>query len=146
MVELETSEHQNRELLQDREAHQQQRERRHRGTTAQLEEALEEAKNKVTELSGQVGVAGSRVHGLEEQLGLADANRRDLELKLARLYSALRQTLGISQILLSGTPGSRRRPSSPWREHLQGKGTRASCTFKILVCNREEPLISVFFG
>ncbi|XP_034091518.1 rootletin isoform X3 [Gymnodraco acuticeps] len=122
VVELETSEHQNCELLQDREAHQQQRDRRHRETTAQLEEALEDAKNKVTELSGQVGFAESRVHGLEEQLGLADAKRRDLELKLARLYSALRQTLGISQIILSGTPGSRRQSSSPWRKHLQGKG------------------------
>ncbi|KAK1896509.1 Rootletin [Dissostichus eleginoides] len=122
VVELETSEHQNRELLQDREAHQQQSDRRHRETTAQLEEALEDAKNKVTELSAQVGFAESRVHGLEEQLGLADAKRRDLELKLARLYSALRQTLGISQIILSGTPGSRRRSSSPWRKHLQGKG------------------------
>ena len=146
VVELETSEHQNRELLQDREAYQQQSDRRHRETTAQLEESLEDAKNKVTELSAQVGFAESRVHGLEEQLGLADAKRRDLELKLATLYSALRQTLGISQIILSGTPGSRRRSSSPWRKHLQGKGTIASCTFKILFCNREEPLISVFFG
>ncbi|XP_063747285.1 rootletin [Eleginops maclovinus] len=122
VLQLETSEHQNRGLLQDREAHQQQSDRRHRETTAQLEENLEDARNKVTELSAQVGFAESRVHGLEEQLGLADAKRRDLELRLAGVYSALRRTFGASQKILSGTPGSRRRSSSPWRKHLQGKG------------------------
>lgn len=122
VVELETAEHQNRELLQERESHQQQSDQRHRETIAQLGEALEDSRIQVKELSVQVGIAESKVQGLEEQLGLADAKRRDLELKLAGLHSALRRTVGTSHTRLSGTPGSRRRSPSPWRNHLQVKG------------------------
>ena len=122
VVELETSEHQNRELLQEREAYQQQCDQRHRETTAQLEEALEDAGIEVKELSVHVGFAESKVQGLEEQLGLSHAKHRDLELKLAGMYSAVRRTVGTSRPRLSGTPGFRRRSPSPWRNHLQVKG------------------------
>lgn len=122
MVELETLEHQNQELLQDREAYQQQCEQRRRETTAQLEEALEDGGIQVKQLSVQVGLAESKVQGLEEQLSLGDAKRRDLELKLAGLYSALRRTVGTGQARLTGTPGSHKRSPSLWRNHLQLKG------------------------
>ncbi|XP_034736357.1 rootletin [Etheostoma cragini] len=122
VVELETLEHQNQELLQEREAYQQQCDQRHRETTAQLEEALEDARIQVKELSVQVGFAESKVQGLEEQLGLSHAKHRDLELKLAGMYSAVRRTVGTSHPRLSGTPGFRRRSPSPWRNHLQVKG------------------------
>lgn len=123
MVELETSEHQKRELLQESEAYQQQCEQRHRETSAQLEDALEDAKIQVKELSLQVGLAESKIQALEEQLGLAESKRRDLEHKLAGLRSALRSTIGTGHTRLSGTPGSRRRSPSPWRNHVQGKGS-----------------------
>ncbi|XP_032382850.1 rootletin [Etheostoma spectabile] len=122
VVELEKLEHQNQELLQEREAYQQQCDQRHRETTAQLEEALEDAGIKVKELSVQVGFAESKVQGLEEQLGLSHAKHRDLELKLEGMYSAVRRTVGTSHPRLSGTPGFRRRSPSPWRNHLQVKG------------------------
>lgn len=122
VAELETAEHQNRELLQEREAYHQLCDQRHRETTAQLEEALKDTRIQVKELSVQVGLAESKVQGLEEQLGLADAKRRDLELKLAGLHSALRRTVSISHTRLLGTPGSRRRSPSPWRNHRQVKG------------------------
>lgn len=127
VVELETAEYQNRELLQEREAYRQQCDQRHRGTTAQLGEALEDARTQVKELTVQVGLAESKVQGLEEQLGLADAKRRDLELKLAGLCSALRRTVGTGQTRLSGTSGSRRRSPSPWRNHPQVKGMVVHC-------------------
>ena len=123
VVELETVEHQKQELLQEKEAYQQQCDQKHRETTAQLGEALEEARIQVKDLSVQVGLAESKVQGLEEQLGLADAKRQDLELKLSGLYSAVRRTIGTSHTRLSGTPGSRRHSPSPWRNHLQVKGT-----------------------
>lgn len=122
VVELETMEHQNQELLQEKEAYRQQCDQRHSETTAQLGQALEDARVQVKELSVQVGLAESKVQGLEEQLGLGDAKRRDLELKLAGLYSALRRTVGTSHIRFSVTPGSRKRSPSPWRNHLQVKG------------------------
>ncbi|XP_034387086.1 rootletin [Cyclopterus lumpus] len=119
VVELETLEHQNRELLQDREAYEQQSEQRRRETTVQLEEALEDGGIQVKQLSLQVGLAESKVQGLEEQLSLGDAKRRDLELKLAGLYSALRRTVGSGHARLSGTPGSHKQSPSPRRNHLQ---------------------------
>lgn len=122
VMELETSEHQTRKMLQDREAHQQQCDQRHRETTAQLEIALEDAGIKVKELSVQVGLAESKVRALEEQLGLGDTKRRDLELKLAGLCSAVHRTVGTNHARLSGTLGSRRRSPSPWRNHLQMRG------------------------
>ncbi len=122
MVELETVEHRNRELLQEKEAYRQQCDQRHSETAAQLGEAIQEARIQVEELSVQVGLAESKVQGLEEQLGLSDAKRRDLELKLAGLYSALRRTVDTSHTRLLGTPGSRRRSPSPWRNHRQVKG------------------------
>lgn len=123
VVELETAKHQNQELLEEREAYQQQFDQQNRVTTAQLEEALEDARIQVKELSVQAGFAESKVQGLEEQLGLVDAKRRDLELKLAGLCSALRRTVGTGHKRLSGTPGSCKRSPSPWRNHLQIKGT-----------------------
>lgn len=122
VVELETAEYQTRELLQEREAYQQQCDQKHKETTAELGEALEEARTQVKELAVKVDVAESKVQDLEQQLGLANTKCRDLELKLAGLCSALRRTVGTGQTRLSGTPGSRRRSSSPWRNHLPVKG------------------------
>ena len=115
VLELETSERQSRELLQDTEAHRQQSDRRHRETTAQLEEALHDARVQVQELSEQAGLADTKVQGLEEQLGLGEARCRDLELKLDGLFSALRRTVGTGRTGLTGTAGSRRHSPSPWR-------------------------------
>lgn len=122
LVEVEKAEQQSRELLQEREAYQQQNDQQHRETSAQLEKALEDAKVQVKELSVQVGLTESKVQGLEEQLALGDTKRKDLELKLAGLYSVLRRTLGIGHTRLSSTAGSRRRSPSPWRSHLQIRG------------------------
>lgn len=122
MVELETVEHQKQELLQEREVYQQLSDQKHRETTAQLEGALEDATVQISELNEQVGCAESKAQGLEQQLGLSDAKRRDLELKVAGLFSALRRSVGISRTGLSHTPGSRRRSASPWRSQIQVKG------------------------
>ncbi len=122
MVELETADRQNRELLQERDVHQQQCDQMHRETTAELREALEDARIQVKELSVQVGLTESKVQGLEEQLSLEDAKRRDLELKLAGLTSALRRTVSTSHARLAGTPGSWRRSSSPWKNQMHVKG------------------------
>ncbi|AWP11438.1 putative rootletin-like [Scophthalmus maximus] len=119
LVEMETAEQQRRELLQEEEAHLQHSDQRHRETSSRLEDALEDAKVHVKELSVQVGLAESKVRGLEEQLQLGDGKRRELELKLAGLYSAMRRTVGIGHTRLSSTPGSSRRSPSPWRRHLQ---------------------------
>lgn len=123
LVEMETAEQQRRELLQEEEAHLQHSDQRHRETSSRLEDALEDAKVHVKELSVQVGLAESKVRGLEEQLQLGDGKRRELELKLAGLYSAMRRTVGIGHTRLSSTPGSSRRSPSPWRRHLQIRGT-----------------------
>lgn len=122
VAELETVETQNRELLQDREAYQQQCDQRHRETAAQLGEALEDARTQVKELTVQVGLTEGKVHGLEGQLDQADAKRRELELKLGGLCSALRCTVGTGQARLLGTSGSPRRSPSSWRKHSQVKG------------------------
>lgn len=119
VAELET---QNRELLQDREAYQQQCDQRHSETAAQLGEALEDARTQVKELTVQAGLTESKVQGLEGQLDQADAKRRELELKLGGLCSALRCTVGTGQARLSGTHGSQRRSPSSWRKHSQVKG------------------------
>lgn len=122
VAELETVETQNRELLQDREAYQQQCDQRHSETAAQLGEALEDARTQVKELTVQAGLTESKVQGLEGQLDQADAKRRELELKLGGLCSALRCTVGTGQARLSGTHGSQRRSPSSWRKHSQVKG------------------------
>ncbi|XP_068447240.1 rootletin isoform X3 [Clinocottus analis] len=140
VVELETLEHQNRELLQDRETYQQQCEQRHRETTAQLEEALEDGGIQVKQLSVQVGLAESKVQGLEEQLSLGDAKCRDLKIKLARLYSALRRTVCTGHARLSGTPGSHKRSPSPWRNHLQVKGEDNETDGSVLSRGEDEEL------
>lgn len=114
-------EHQKQEMLQEREVYQQQSDQRHRETTTQLEGALEDATLQISELHKHAGLAESKAQGLEQQLGLSDAKRRDLELKLAGLYSALRRTVGISRTRVSHTPGSRRRSASPWRNQVKGK-------------------------
>lgn len=122
MVELETSEHQKRELLQEKEGCLQQSEQRLRETTAQLEGALEDAMGQIGDLTMRVSLAEGKTQSLADQLGLADAVRRDLELKLAGLYSALCRTVGIGRSGLSRTAGSRKRSPSPWRNHLQVRG------------------------
>lgn len=122
LVELETSEQETRELLQESETHKQQSEQGLRETSAQLEEALEDARVQVRELSAQVGLAEHKAQSLEEQQRLGDAKRKELELKLAGLYSAVRRTVGINPMCLSGIRGSRRRSPSPWRNHIQVKG------------------------
>lgn len=143
VVELETSERQSRELLQDQEAHQRQSDQRHRETTAQLEEALQDSGIQVQELSVQVGLAETKVQGLEEQLGLGDARRRDLELKLEGMFSALRRTVGTGRTRLTGTPGPRRRSPSPWRVkgiilHFQNKMMLEADALIKVFCGQEE--------
>lgn len=122
VMELESAEHQNRELLQEKETFQRQSDQRHRETTAQLEAALEDARTQIKELSMQVGVAKNKAQSLEEQLQVSDAKCRDLELKLVGLYTALRRTVGINHMRLSDKPGSRRWSPSPWRSHFYSKG------------------------
>ncbi|KAJ3599859.1 hypothetical protein NHX12_033813, partial [Muraenolepis orangiensis] len=93
---LEEAERQTRESLREKEAGLHDAERRHR---------------EVRELSLGLGVAEGRAQGLEDQLGLAEASRRETELKLRGLWSAVRRGLGIG-----GRTGlSRRRSPSPWR-------------------------------
>ncbi|KAM8874513.1 uncharacterized protein crocc2 isoform 2-T2 [Spinachia spinachia] len=138
VLELEASEHQSQELLQDRTAYQQQCDQRHRGTTGQLEEALEDAGIQIKQLAAQVGLAESKVLGLEEQLGVSDAQRRDLELKLAGLYSALRRTAGTRQARLTGSPGSRKQSLSPWKNDLQVKGRDNETDACVLSLSRGE--------
>lgn len=123
VAELETVETQNRELLQHREAYQQQCDQRQRETAAQLGEALEDARTQVKELTMQAGLTESKVQGLEGQLDQADAKRRELELKLGGLCSALRCTVGTGQTRRSRTHGSQRRSPSSWRNHSQVQGT-----------------------
>lgn len=113
---------QNQDLLQEKEAYQQQCDHKHRDTTAQLEAALEDARSQVKELSMQMGLTENKAQGLEEQLGQSDAKCRNLELKLAGLYSALRHTVGINRTRLADKPVSQRRSPSPWRRHMQVKG------------------------
>ncbi|XP_034438966.1 rootletin isoform X1 [Hippoglossus hippoglossus] len=138
LVEMETVEQESRELLQEKEAHQQHSDKRHKNTSALLEEALEDAKVQVQQLCAQVGLAESKVQGMEEQLRLGDAKRKDLELRLAGLYSALRRTVGISHTRLSNTPGSRRRSPSPWRRHVQIRGGESVTDGSVLSLSRGE--------
>lgn len=142
VLELETVEHQKQELLQEREVHQQQSDQRHREITTQLEGALEDATLQISELNQQVGHTESKAQGLEQQLSLSDAKRRDMELKLAGLCSAMRRIVGISRAGFSHTPGPRRRSASPWRNHMQVKGMvihfhyRMS-SYRLCVCDME---------
>lgn len=121
-------EQQNRELLQEREAHHQQSDQQRRESYAQLEESLEYTKVQVKELTLQLGLAESKALGLEEQLGLSDAKCKDLEVKLAGLFSAFRRTVGISRTRLPSKPGSRKQSPSHWGSHLQIRGM----AFKIM--------------
>uniref|UniRef100_A0A3B4GVC1 Ciliary rootlet coiled-coil, rootletin family member 2 n=1 Tax=Pundamilia nyererei TaxID=303518 RepID=A0A3B4GVC1_9CICH len=129
VMELESTEHQNRELLQEKETFQWQSDQRHRETTAQLEAALEDARAQIKELSMQVGVAKNKAQSVEEQLEVSDAKCRDLELKLAGLYAALRRTVGINHVRLSDKPGSRRRFPSPWRGESVANGSLLSVSY-----------------
>lgn len=122
VLDLEASERQSQELLQDKEAYHQQCDQKHSGATAQLEEALDDAGIQIKQLAEQVGLAESKVQGLQERLGASDAQRRDLELKLAGLYSALCRAAGTHQARLSGSPASRKRSPSPRKNCLQVKG------------------------
>uniref|UniRef100_A0A8C6TTP2 Ciliary rootlet coiled-coil, rootletin family member 2 n=1 Tax=Neogobius melanostomus TaxID=47308 RepID=A0A8C6TTP2_9GOBI len=119
VAELETAEHQNQKLLQQLESSQLQREQRHRETTAQLEGALDDAMIQIRHLTMQGDLSDSKTQGLEKQLDLGKARRRDLETQLVGLHSALRRT-----VLTSHTPAtnaSHRRSPSPWRKHTQFK-------------------------
>lgn len=114
VAELETAKHQNQKLLQQLEADQQQREQRHREATAQLEGALEDAMVQIRHLTMQGDLKESKAQGLEQQLDLGNAKRRDLEIQLAGLHSALRHTVFTSH--RSGTTGAHR--GSPWRKQF----------------------------
>lgn len=127
LVELETAEQEGRELLQESETHKQRSEQRLRDNSAQLEVALEDARVQVRELSAQVGLAENKAQSLEEKLQLGDAKHKELELKMAGVYSAVRRTVGMKRIR-----GSRRRSPSPWRSHMEGKSRIVD--FIMLLC------------
>lgn len=134
MVKLEKLEHQNQDLQQEREAYQQQCEQSHRETTAQLEEALENAQAQVKELSVQASLAERKIQSLEEQLSLGGAKCRELELKLSGLYSTLRRTVCTSQTRLLSSQASCKRSPSPWRNHLQARGMLMRFQDDVLGC------------
>lgn len=128
-MELETAERQSRELLHEREANQQQSDQRHRETTAQLEEVLEDSKTQINKLSITLSLAENRAQSLEEQLTLSKAICRDLEHQLAGLNAALHCTVGVNYVRLWHKCGSQTRSSSPSRRHFHvtGKDDIVSC-------------------
>lgn len=99
VVEMETEEHQRREMLQELD-------QMHRRTTPQLEEAPEDAAGQTHELTTQASHAASKVTSLDQQLGVCDAQQRGLEHCWHQL--AFKHE-------------SRRRSPSPRKHHLQGK-------------------------
>ncbi|KAL1023371.1 hypothetical protein UPYG_G00039950 [Umbra pygmaea] len=112
LSELEETELQMKEVLAERQAELQKSLFLHREETSKLQGALEEQASQVREVTLRVTLAEGRAQGLEEQLALGNAVKRELEHKLATLTSALRRTLG-----------SRGRSPSPWRSHSPQKGS-----------------------
>lgn len=122
MRELERAKQESQELLQEKEACQQQGDRRRREITAELEASLEDSRATVKELTVKVGLTEGRAKGFEEQLNVSKAKCRDLEHQLVGLYAALRSTADVNRTRLSEKTGPRKRSPSPWRGNFYAKG------------------------
>ncbi|KAK0137902.1 Rootletin [Merluccius polli] len=120
---LEEAQRQSRESIQEKEASLLDAERRQCEAGQQLERAVEAAKTQVWELSLALSQAQGQAQGLEDRLGLAETARRETELKLRALWSAVRRGLEVGgRTGLSYSLGARRRSPSPWRTYPPVKG------------------------
>lgn len=130
LEQLQGAELQARKLLQDQETRQQKCDQKHREAAAHLEDALQAAATRTSELGAQVDLAKRKVQHLEEQLGVAVAGRRELEAQLTRLCSAVRRAVCSPENRFSSNPAGshRQRSPSPRRRHLQTKGMMKACT------------------
>ncbi|KAL2090413.1 hypothetical protein ACEWY4_015101 [Coilia grayii] len=121
VAELEEAEQVARAWVRQRDSALQESVRRQGEEVRRVEEALREAREEAREQGLRASLAEGEARGLGEQLAQGEEVRRGLEVRLERLESTLRRTLGIGRGGRSPPPGTRGRSPSPWNIRSPGK-------------------------